>query len=130
MLSRRSLNATLIAGLVGLAALPAIASSAKFSADALKAAQATGKPVLVDVTAPWCPTCKAQAAVLSELDKQERFKGFIKLAVDFDMQKDALKTLNARMQSTLIVFKGDKEVGRLVGDARKDAIEALLAKAL
>jgi thioredoxin 1 len=127
MISRRHLIAL---GLVLPLALALPALAAKFTPADLMAAQKTGKPVLVDVTAPWCPTCKAQKAVLSELDKQDRFKGFVKLEVDFDSQKDDVKALKATMQSTLIVFKGDKEMGRLVGDASKTSIEALLAKAL
>jgi hypothetical protein len=38
--------------------------------------------------------------------------------------------LNAQTQSTLIVFKGETETGRSVGDTDKDKIAALLDKAL
>lgn len=130
MISRRSLISLSVAAGVMLA-LPALAASgSKFTPAALLEAQKTGNPVLVDVTAPWCPVCKAQSAVLTELDKQDRFKPFIKLAVDYDTQKDDLRQLNAQRQSTLIVYKGDKEVGRVVGETSREAIEALLAKAL
>lgn len=127
MITRRTLIAL---AAVAAAAAPALAASAKFTPDALAAAKKTGNPVLVEVSAPWCPTCKAQKAVLAELNKDDRFKSFVKLEVDFDSQKDALKSLGATMQSTLIVYKGDKEMGRLVGDAKKASIESLLAKAL
>ena len=50
--------------------------------------------------------------------------------VDFDSQKDALRALNAQRQSTLIVFKGEKETGRSVGDTNPGSIEALLDSAL
>lgn len=128
MFSRRTFVALALAAPLA-AALPAIAAS-KYSPAVLAEAQKSGKPILVEVTAPWCPTCKAQKAVLNELDKQERFKDFVKIEVDFDTQKDALKSLKATMQSTLIVYKGDKEMGRLAGETNKGAIEALLAKAL
>lgn len=128
MFSRRTFVALALATPLA-AALPAIAAS-KYSPAVLAEAQKSGKPILVEVTAPWCPTCKAQKAVLNELDKQERFKDFVKIEVDFDTQKDALKSLKATMQSTLIVYKGDKEMGRLAGETNKGAIEALLAKAL
>ena len=128
MFTRRTFAALALA-LPLAVALPALAAM-KFSGAELMAAQKTGKPVLVEVSAPWCPTCKAQKAVLSELDKQDRFKTFVKLEVDFDTQKDDVKALKANMQSTLIVFKGEKEMGRLVGVSTREAIEGLLAKAL
>lgn len=129
MISRRAVAALSLAVLAA-ASLPTMAASTKYTPDALAAAQKSGKPVLVEVSAPWCPTCKAQKAVFAELDKVEKYKAFQKIEVDFDSQKDALKALSAKMQSTLIVFKGDKEVGRLVGETKREAIEALLSKAL
>ena len=128
MISRRSFTTLAIALSVAVA-IPGLAAT-KFTAAALADAQKMGKPILVEVSAPWCPVCKAQKVVLGNLDKQDRFKQFIKLEVDFDTQKDALKALGATMQSTLIVYKGAKEMGRLVGDSKKESIEALLAKAL
>jgi hypothetical protein len=50
--------------------------------------------------------------------------------VDFDSQKDAVKYFGARMQSTLIAFKGEKETGRSVGDTNRSSIAALLSKTL
>jgi thiol-disulfide isomerase/thioredoxin len=102
----------------------------KFTDAALQAAQKAGKPILVEVAAPWCPTCHAQKPIIESLAKNDKFKGFVFLKVDFDSQKADLRKLNARMQSTLIVFKGANEVGRSVGDTRPESIEALLAKAL
>lgn len=128
MLSRRHLLAVLCI-LPIAAALPSIAAD-KFTGAALEAAQKDGKAVLVEVGAPWCPTCKAQQPILDGLAKSEKFKGFVFLKVDFDTQKDDLRKLNARTQSTLIVFKGKSEVGRSVGDTNAASIEALLAKAL
>ena len=120
-----------VAGLALAAAVPALALQAtKFSAGALADAQKSGKPVLVEIHAPWCPTCKAQAPILDKLLSSEKFKAFQTLAIDFDSQKADVKALNATTQSTLIVYKGDKEVGRSVGVTDAAAIEALLAKAL
>jgi thioredoxin 1 len=116
------------ASLLSTAALAA--TKANFTATAFDAANKAGKPILVEVTAPWCPTCKAQAPILGELSSQSRFKDLSTFTVDFDSQKDVLKSLNVQMQSTLIVFKGGKEVGRSTGDTKKGSIEALLAKAL
>lgn len=128
MISRRTVTVLALAFSVA-AALPTLAN-VRYTPAALAEAQKAGKSILVEVSAPWCPTCRAQKAVLSELDKQARFKNFVKIEVDFDSQKDALKTFNATIQSTLIVYKGDKEVGRLVGDSKRESIEALMAKGL
>jgi thioredoxin 1 len=128
MITRRIFAAIAIAVVAALA-VPALAAT-RFTPAALAEAQKAGKSILVEVSAPWCPVCKAQKVVLGELSKQPRFKSIVKFEVDFDTQKDVLKTLNVRMQSTLIVYKGDKEMGRLAYDAKKESIEALLAKAL
>ncbi len=128
MTTRRIFAAIAIAVVAALA-VPALAAT-KFTPAALAEAQKAGKSILVEVSAPWCPVCRAQKVVLGELGKQARFKNIVKFVVDFDTQKDALKALNVRAQSTLIVYKGDKETGRLAYDASKESIEALLAKAL
>ena len=131
MLDRRHALATLAAAAFTLSALPALAlDKTAFSQAAFDAAMRAGKPVLIDVSAPWCPTCKAQAPILSELTKQPRFKNLVVFNVDFDSQKDALRGFKAQQQSTLIVFKGGTEMGRSVGDTNKASIEALLARAI
>jgi thiol-disulfide isomerase/thioredoxin len=101
-----------------------------FEQRAFEAARKAGRPILVEITAPWCPTCKAQKPILSELMRQPKFSGLQVFEVDFDSQKDVVRSLRAQMQSTLITFKGEREVGRSVGDTRRDSIEALLDKAL
>lgn len=130
MITRRRIALLAVLCATAFAAIPAWSAATRFTADAFAQAKKVGKPILVEVSAPWCPTCRAQKAVLGELEKQARFRNFVKLEIDFDSQKDALRALGATMQSTLIVFKGDKEVGRVVGETKREAIEALLAKAL
>jgi thiol-disulfide isomerase/thioredoxin len=131
MINRRHALAALAGSSVLLAGFgaPALDKTA-FSQPAFDAAVKAGKSVLVDVSAPWCPTCKAQAPILSELTRQPRFKNLVVFNVDFDSQKDALRGLKAQQQSTLIVFKGGAEMGRSVGDTNKASIEALLARAI
>lgn len=131
MLNRRHALTALAASVVMLSGFPALAlDKSAFSQAAFDAAMKAGKPVLIDVSAPWCPTCKAQAPILSELAKQPRFKNLVVFNVDFDSQKDALRGFKAQRQSTLIVFKGGAEMGRSVGDTNKASIEALLARAI
>ncbi|OAH45423.1 hypothetical protein AX777_17600 [Sphingobium yanoikuyae] len=86
-----------------------------FSLGALKAAQAAGKPVLVDAFAPWCPTCRAQAPTLDKLQTDPAYKNLTILRLDYDNQTAEKKVLGITKQSTLIAYKGNKEVGRIVG---------------
>lgn len=130
MLSRRSvLIATVIVATSGLS--PAFAVSPQpFDARAFAAAEKAGKPILVAIHASWCPTCKAQAPILSKLMAAPKFGNLAYFVIDFDSQKDLVKRFGARMQSTLIAFKGDKEEGRSVGDTNPQSIAALLNKTL
>ncbi len=110
--------------------VPAIAGEMPFTTQAFQDAQKAGKPILVEIHASWCPTCKAQKAILSDLLPEPKFKDMVVLRVDFDSQKDAVSEFGARIQSTLVVYKGDKEVGRSVGDTDPASIAALLDKGL
>lgn len=92
--------------------------------------QNEGKSILVDVHAPWCPICRAQTTILNELLKKKEYQSISVLRVDFDGQKDVLKIFNVSKQSTLIVFKGKKEVARSTGDTSAKGIESLLHKAI
>jgi len=97
---------------------------------AFKAAQASGAPVIVHVTAPWCPTCKAQHQTLDELGAKADYAKVAVFNVDFDSQKDALKALKAQSQSTIIAFKGAAETGRVVGATKAASIEPVVQSAL
>jgi thioredoxin-like negative regulator of GroEL len=109
---------------------PASAGETAFTPEAFESAQKADKPILVEVHAVWCTTCKAQIPILSKLTTEPKFKDMVVLRVDFDDQKDIVKKFGVQMQSTLIVYKGYQEVGRSVGDTRASSIEALLDKAI
>jgi thiol:disulfide interchange protein len=125
---------TFFAGLVAVALLGSTPASAaewtEFTPEALAAAQADGKPILVDVFAAWCSVCRAQHPILVKLTREPKYKDLVVLKADFDTQKAALKPLDVRQQSTLIVFKGGKELDRSVGDTSQFSIEGMLDKTL
>ena len=130
MLSRRSL---LVALTVASAILvsPALATETEtYTPEAFAAAQKAGKPIFVGIHASWCPTCARQKPILSELMADPKFRNLVYFVVDYDSQKEAVKFFGARMQSTLIAFKGEKETGRSVGDTDRSSIAALLNKTL
>lgn len=132
MLNRRHAFAAALAMALALssASLAQAADAKPFDQAAFAAAQAAGKSILIHVTAPWCPTCKAQAPILSHLLSEPRFKELVTFDIDFDTQKDLLIKFLVRVQSTMIVFKGEQETGRSAGDTNPASIEALLATAI
>ena len=87
-----------------------------------------GKPVVLDISAPWCPTCRAQKPIIESLMKQPAYQDVTLMTLDFDTDKPTLKKLKVTMQSTLVAFKGDKEVGRSTGDSTPAGLEALVKK--
>jgi thiol-disulfide isomerase/thioredoxin len=122
----------LLRAIFGLAAIVTFsygASAAQpFDVTAFKQAQAAGKTVLIDVTAPWCPTCRQQKPIIEAIEKEK--PNLVVYEVDFDTAKDVLKQLQVQYQSTLIVFKGVREVGRSTGNTDPAGIRALVAKGL
>ena len=116
--------------MVRIAAAATFPEERPFDQTAFDAAQKTGKPILVHVTASWCTICAAQKPIVDRLLAEPKFKGLDTFNVDFDTQKKLLHEFGVRMQSTLIVFKGKTEEGRSSGETDPKAIEALLAKAV
>ncbi|HUA81259.1 MAG TPA: thioredoxin family protein [Dyella sp.] len=125
----RKLAAIVVFGLVSAA--PAIAQPIQpFTTAALKAAQAAGKPVLVDAYASWCPTCRKQAPTIDAMANDPAFAKLLILRLDYDNQTAEKRALGIVQQSTLIAFDGNKETGRLVGVTDPDQIKALAKSAV
>ena len=120
--------AALLTSVIAFAAQAA--EKVNYDAKSFAAAQAAGRPILVEIHASWCPTCKAQEPILGNLEKQDRFKNLLVVLIDFDSQKEAVKAFGAQMQSTLIAFKGSVETGRSVGDTNATSIATLLDKTI
>ena len=127
MLSRRLTLAAALFAVSGRAFAQG-ATSVAFDQAAFAAAQKAGKPILVDIWASWCPTCAQQKPIIEKLAADPAFKDLVILKVDFDSQKDVVRGFGARSQSTLIVFRGEREQGRSVGDTDAVSIRALLAR--
>jgi thioredoxin 1 len=125
MISRRSIILSALATM--LVPLPAFARSA-FSDAAFKSAAESGRPVLIEFHADWCPTCRAQEKVVNAL-VGSTYSNVLVLRVLFDSQKDLLRRFGVRQQSTLILYKNGKEAGRAVGVTSSSGIASLLKKA-
>jgi len=117
--------------LLGLSSLMSLAMAGEirpFSQKDFDTMTASGKAVVLDISATWCPTCKAQKPIIDGLMKQPAYKDVTLMTIDFDANKAELKKFKVGMQSTLVAFKGAKEVGRSVGDTSPEGLEGLIKK--
>lgn len=130
MIDRRALIAAATFGLLALTVPARAEGETPYTAEAFEAAKAAGSPILIEIAADWCPTCRAQKPIIAALKAKPAFKDLVVLRVDFDAQKDVVRAFGARMQSTLIALRGGTEVGRSVGETDPAAIEAMVLDAL
>lgn len=105
------------------------AQQTRFDNPAFVAAQQDGRSILVHVTATWCGTCQQQLRIVANLANHPDYRDLEIFQLDFDSQREASQHFNAR-QSTMIVYRGGQEVGRIFADANPTSIETLLRKAL
>lgn len=94
-------------------------TGANFEREVLQSAQ----PVVIDFWASWCVPCKIIAPIVDELAKEMAGKvRFGKSSVDDSPElATELSVLNI---PTLIIFKGGKEVVRMIGVNSKEAIRS------
>jgi thioredoxin-like negative regulator of GroEL len=112
--------------LVPLAAVQAFEFQPYQTAVVEKAIQ-SGAPVVVHVFAPWCLQCQAQKSILSGLAGDRTFDRVKLFRVGYDDQKDVVAAL-AVPRSTLIAYKGGKEVARMSwGTSQDDVVKVLRA---
>ena len=109
------------------------ANMAVYSPELLVAELKAGKTVFLDFNATWCSTCAAQGRAIDALRAGNPAYGAISfINVDWDTWGggDLVAELNIPRRSTLVVLKGEAELGRIVADTSKAAIKALMDTAL
>jgi len=106
------------------------ASPKDFSAEHFQALQDRGEPVLVEISAEWCPVCAAQRKVLDDLYTKDAVREIHWLKMDWDAQREAAKDMGAWRQSTLVLFNNGSEVDRLVAQTDADIIASFLGQVL
>ena len=121
-------NTILAIALSSLASLAMAGDIKPFSQQEFNQLTKAGKPVVLDISAPWCPTCKEQKPIIDGLMKRPAYKDVTLMTIDFDSAKPTLKKFKVTMQSTLVAFKGEKEVGRSIGDTTPVGLERLVKK--
>ena len=106
------------------------ASPQPFDDNAFQAAQELGKPILVEISAKWCPNCRAQRPIIDKIFSESKYSNIARFRVDFDIHQNAVEEFDVRFLSTLVLFKGRVEVARSVGELDEAKIRMMLNKAL
>ena len=122
----------LVAVLLVVAAAPAAVAGEwqVYEPAAFTEAQQAGQTIFVAVHADWCPSCRAQRPTLASVIGDAAFQGAVAFVVDFDNDREFLRHHQIRYQTTLIVFKGQTETGRSLGEQNPERIRALFATGL
>ena len=98
-----------------------------FKKDLFDKAQSEGKVVVVSSWIKYCPSCASQMKVLqkakNDFDNIEYFA--------FDVTNREISDMfNVQYQTTLLIFKDNKEVYRSIGEIKKEAIYKALKSSI
>ena len=97
----------------------ALEKKTNFDKELFNKAQSNGKVVIVSSWIKYCSSCASQMKVLNkaknEFDNIEYFTFEI-------TNKEISKLLNVQYQTTLLIFKDNKEIYRSIGEISRDAV--------
>ena len=106
----------------------AVEKENNFSEKVFKNAQASGKTVVVNSYEVWCGTCSKQTKILDQAEKE--FKDIVFLSYEQSKNKDIAQKLGIKFWTTIVVYKGNDEVARVVGQTDKEIIYAAIQKGI
>ena len=113
-----------------LVSLPANAVEKKtnFTIETLEKAKASGKTIVINSYEVWCGTCSKQTEVLNQAEKE--FSEIVFLSYEQSKNKNIAKKLGIKNWTTIVVYKGDNEIVRIVGQTDKETIYSAIQKGI
>ena len=104
---------------------PETVTDSDFDEKVIKAA----RPVLVDFWAEWCAPCRMIAPIVEDLATE--YAGKMEFAkLDVDNNPETAMKYGIRGIPTLLIFKGGKPVGQVVGAVPKTVLKKRLDEAI
>tara|TARA_B100000902_G_C26713081_1_gene622855 strand:+ start:172 stop:540 length:369 start_codon:yes stop_codon:yes gene_type:complete len=97
----------------------ALEKKTTFDKDLFNKAQSEGKIVVVNSWIKYCTSCASQMKALKKLENEFDNVEYFSFEVT---NRDVADFLNVQYQTTLLIFKDNKEIHRSIGMIKKDAI--------
>ena len=104
----------------------AVEKKTNFSIDIFEEAKASGKTIVINSYEVWCGTCGKQTKILDQAEKE--FKDIVFLSYEQSKNENIAKQLGIKFWTTIVIYKGDNEVARIVGQTNKKIIYAAIQK--
>ena len=125
---------SVLTGLLFMSGMSFANESIIYTPGLIKERLSKGETLFVDYSATWCSTCKRQEKILTEIRKKnssyDEKMTFVKIDWDTFKDHEVTSSRNIPRRSTLLVLRGDKEIGRIIAGTDPKEIEALMAKGL
>ena len=106
----------------------AVEKKTNFSIEIFEKAKVSGKTIVVNSYEVWCGTCSKQTKILNQAEKE--FKDIIFLSYEQSKNKNIAQLLGIKFWTTIVVYKGDNEVARIVGQTNKEIIYSAIKKGI
>ena len=106
----------------------AVEKKTNFSEEIFENAKASGKTVVVNSYEVWCGTCSKQTKILNQAEKE--FKDIIFLSYEQSENKNIAQLLGIKFWTTIVVYKGNNEIVRIVGQTDKEIIYSAVQKGI
>ena len=106
----------------------AVEKKTNFSEEVFENAKASGKTVVVNSYEIWCGTCSKQTKILDQAEKE--FKDVVFLSYEQSKNKNIAEKLDIKFWTTIVVYKGNDEVVRIVGQTDKKIIYSAIQKGI
>jgi len=106
----------------------AVEKKTNFSIETLEKAKASGKTIVINSYEVWCGTCSKQTKILDQAEKE--FNEIIFLSYEQSKNEDIAKKLGIKHWTTIVVYKGDNEISRIIGQTDKETIYSAIKKGI
>ena len=106
----------------------AVEKKTNFTTEIFEEAKASGKTIVVNSYEVWCRTCSKQTKILIQAKKE--FKDIIFLSYEQSKNKNIAQLLGIKFWTTIVVYKGNNEIARIVGQTDKKIIYSAIQKGI